>query len=407
MTPPRSSAVDRWVAREFIEFGHLPVALRLWDGAELAPDGEPAIRVRIADRTALWKLVLHPALHFGDLYTEGRVEIDGDLVGALEAVYRATTGLRTRHGARRFVRRLAARSAPSLSRSRENIHHHYDLGNRFYELWLDHCAMQYTCAYYPRRGMTLEDAQRAKMDHVCRKLWLQSGEKVVEAGCGWGGFALFMAREYDVKVRAFNISHEQIVYARGWAAREGLADRVEFVEDDYRNISGRYDVFVSIGMLEHVGRGNYADLGRVIERCLAPAGRGLIHSIGRDRPQPLNPWIRKRIFPGGYPPTVREMCEVFETAALSILDVENLRLHYALTLREWLARFERNLDRVVGMFDERFARAWRLYLAGSIAGFTTGSLQLFQVLFARSGRNELPWTRAHVYAAGPSAGEPS
>jgi cyclopropane-fatty-acyl-phospholipid synthase len=198
-------------------------------------------------------------------------------------------------------------------------------------------------------------------------------------------------------VRAFNISHEQIVYARAWATREGLADRVEFVEDDYRNITGRHDVFVSIGMLEHVGAGHYTELGKVVQRCLTPDGRGLIHSIGRDRPWPLNAWIRKRIFPGAYPPTLREMSRIFEPCGLSVLDAENLRLHYATTLRGWLERYEKSVERVEEMFDERFVRAWRLYLAGSIAGFTRGSLQLFQVLFARSGANAIPRSRAHVY----------
>jgi cyclopropane-fatty-acyl-phospholipid synthase len=206
-----------------------------------------------------------------------------------------------------------------------------------------------------------------------------------------------MARVYGARVRAFNVSAEQIAWARDRARREELDGRVEFVEDDWRNATGPCDAFVSVGMLEHVGPGNYPELGRVIDRCLEPHGRGLIHSIGRDRPAPLQPWIRKRIFPGAHPPTLREMTRVFEPASLSVLDVENLRLHYAETLRHWLARYESNFDRVRTMFDDAFARAWRLYLAGSIAGFTTGSIQLFQVVFARSGANLVPVTRRHLY----------
>jgi cyclopropane-fatty-acyl-phospholipid synthase len=227
---------------------------------------------------------------------------------------------------------------------------------------------------------------------------LRPGESVVEAGCGWGSLAIHMAQHYGVKVRAFNISHEQVAFARERAQREGLGSNVEFVEDDYRNISGKYDAFVSVGMLEHVGVENYPGLGRVISQCLGSVGRGLIHSIGRNHPAAMHPWIEKRIFPGAHPPSLGEMMQIFEPWNLSILDVENIRLHYARTLRHWLELYEGATERVAGMFDEKFVRMWRLYLAGSIAGFTTGTLQLFQVLFAPGVNNDVPWTRDYIYA---------
>jgi cyclopropane-fatty-acyl-phospholipid synthase len=257
--------------------------------------------------------------------------------------------------------------------------------------------MQYTCAYYPESGMTIEQAQAAKLHHVARKLRLKPGETVVEAGGGWGGLAVFMAKHYGVKIRSFNISKEQIAYSREWADRESLSHLVEFVEDDFRNISGTYDAFVSVGMLEHVGPGNYEDMGRLMNRSINAEGRGLVHSIGRDRPGYLNEWIDKRIFPGAHPPTLREMMDLFEPAGLSVLDVENIRLHYAETLRAWLQRYEQNLEAVSKMFDDAFVRAWRLYLAGSITAFVRGNLQLFQVVFARSGMNQIPASRKHVY----------
>jgi cyclopropane-fatty-acyl-phospholipid synthase len=393
----RPSALDRWLVRTIMnQLGSSPVRTVLWDEPDITPrDG--TVVVRILDRKALWMLAVHPDLHFGDLYSAGRVEVRGSLQLLLEEVYRFASG---NSALAKLVGSFRA-LAPDLSESKRNIHHHYDIGNEFYGLWLDREALQYTCAYFADRTMTIEQAQQAKMHHVCRKLQLKAGETVVEAGSGWGGFALFMAKNYGVKVRSFNISHEQVLYARDWAKRLDLEHAVEFVEDDYRNLTGTYDAFVSIGMLEHVGVGNYRGLGQLMSKLLKPAGRGLVHSIGRDKPAMLNAWIDKRIFPGAQPPTLRQMMDLFEPNELSVLDVENIRLHYAKTLEWWLQRYEENVDAVRGMFDETFVRAWRLYLIGSIAAFTTGKLQLFQVLYSRSGAKDVPWTRAHVYRDHP------
>jgi cyclopropane-fatty-acyl-phospholipid synthase len=372
--------------------GNPPIEIVLWDGERLGSGQVPVASIRLADRRTLWRLVAEPDLHFGDAYVAGRIEVEGDLLSFLEAVYRASWP------SEKPPRRRRSRSN-TLGGSRANIHHHYDIGDEFYKLWLDR-EMVYTCAYFPTPSATLEEAQQAKMELVCRKLWLRPGETVVEAGCGWGALALYMARHYGVTVKAFNISREQVRYAQARARAEGLQDRVEFVEDDYRNISGRFDVFASVGMLEHVGSDHYRELGRVIDRCLSPVGRGLIHSIGRDRPGRINPWIERRIFPGAYPPSLREMMNLLEPWAMSVLDVENLRLHYAETLRHWLARFEAVAGTVAAMFDEAFVRAWRLYLAGSAAAFTAGTLQLFQVLFAPHGVNAVPWTRQRLEDTG-------
>lgn len=395
---PRPNALDRWL------FGQLTsrldpsrVRVVLWDEPEPeTTDGLPVV-VRMGDRKALRRVILHPNLYFGDLYSSGRITVKGDLLTAVSEGYRYTAQKPSL--IEKFLRGRKL-PTPDLADSRRNIHHHYDLGNDFYELWLDREALQYTCAYYADPAMTIEQAQQAKMHHVCRKMRLKADETVAEAGSGWGGFAIFMAKNYGAKVRSFNISKQQVAYAREWAKREQVDDKVEFVEDDFRNIAGKYDVFVSIGMLEHAGAGNYKDLGSLIDRVITPNGRGLIHSIGRDRPEPLNAWINKRIFPGAYPPTLREMMDIFEANGLSVLDAENIRLHYAETLRAWLARFEENVDTVRTMFDEAFVRAWRLYLVGSIGAFLAGKLQLFQVLYARSGANDIPWTRAHIYDHG-------
>ncbi len=389
------NALDRWVLAKLksgIDQSRLRIVL--WD--EPAPSSSASITtMQFTDRAALYQTLRYPELKFGDFYSAGRIKVYGELLTVIEEAYRY---LEQNKSASKWLgrfQRLAA--APSLAESRRNIHHHYDIGNDFYRLWLDKEALQYTCAYYPEADMTIEQAQQAKMHHVCRKLQLTRNDTVAEAGGGWGGFAVFMAKHYGAKVRSFNISKEQINYAREWAKRDGISDRIEFVEDDFRNITGSYDAFVSIGMLEHAGAGNYRGLGALISRVLTPEGRGLIHSIGRDRPERLNPWIDKRIFPGAYPPTLREMMDIFEPNGLSVLDVENIRLHYAQTLRQWLELYEKNVDSVRELFDETFVRGWRLYLVGSIQAFVTGKLQLFQVVFARSGMNKLPRSRAHIY----------
>ncbi len=397
---PRAGRVypaEKWLWRKLLSaFGAPAIRVVLWDGEEIVPAIPPAATLRVRDRRTWFALMRNPDLNFGDAYRDGRIEVEGDLVGLLEAVYLSEPygSLASKCGAWMAAARLGGNS---LTDARSNIHHHYDLGNDFYRLWLDE-RLQYTCAYFPSPATALEEAQIAKMEHVCRKVRLEPGDHVVEAGCGWGEFALFMAERHGATVRAFNISAQQIAYAREQALRRGLTDRVEFIEDDYRNISGSYDVFVSVGMLEHVGKSHYRELGRVIDACLGSRGRGLVHTIGRNRPMPLNAWIERRIFPGAYPPTLREMMEIFEPFDLSVLDVENLRLHYARTLEHWLQRFELSAGRIASLFDASFVRAWRLYLAGSMIAFRTSWLQLFQVSFARARDNAMPWTRAHLYA---------
>jgi cyclopropane-fatty-acyl-phospholipid synthase len=391
--------VDKWLVRQLLgAAGNPPVCIILWDGQQVGPSGDEVMaRVHIGNRIALLKLLLNPDLQFGELYMAGQVEMTGDLTACMEAMNRALPDF----SARGFLSRLQARwyllRRNTPVRAKDNIHHHYDIGNAFYKLWLDK-EMAYTCAYFPDPTLSLEAAQLAKMEHICRKLQLQPGESVVEAGCGWGGLALYMAKHYGVHVKAYNISREQVTYARERAHREGLDRQVEFIQGDYREIRGVFDVFVSVGMLEHVGLAHYGELGSVIDCCLKGAGRGLIHSIGRNRPAPMNAWIEKRIFPGGYPPSLGEMMQIFEPWRFSVLDVENLRLHYAMTLRHWLDRYEAVVGQVANTFDPDFARAWRLYLAGSIAAFNCGELQLFQVVFTRYDNNKIPQSRQYMYS---------
>jgi len=399
-TTSHDSAIHRWLLQKLHnKIGAPNVRVMVGDSAPFPADAADAVAtVRIDGWRALAWLALNPEVGFGEAYRDGRIEVEGDLVQLLEAVLEAMPeSTEASWHSRLFSRWLEWLQANTLRGSARNIHHHYDLSGDFYKLWLD-SKLLYTCAYFPEPAATLEQAQIAKMDHVCRKIRLQPGERVVEAGCGWGALALHMAGQYGAKVRAFNISHEQILVARDRAKREGLEKLVEFVEDDYRNITGQYDAFVSVGMLEHLGRDNYEGLGDVIHRTVGDSGRGLLHFIGRNQPRAFSPWIRKRIFPGAFAPSLAQSLAVLEPRNFSVLDVENLRMHYARTLEFWLERYERSWDTVVKMYGVEFARAWRLYLAGSIASFRVGNLQLFQIVFAGSKCEQIPWTRAHVYS---------
>ena len=391
-----SRAYERYVLRRVIDaMGSPSFTVILWDGFSVAPvHKRPIATVHIHSHAALMLLLRYGDMGFGDAFADGSITVEGDLVGFLVEAFQNSQP----PGLAGLVKRLQQPKprANTHDGSRENIHHHYDIGNNFYQLWLD-AEMQYTCAYFPEQEMSLEAAQQAKMDHICRKLQLRPGDRVAEAGCGWGGLARHMALNYGAKVSSWNVSSEQVSFAVERARAEGYDDRVTYVLDDYRNISGEYDVFVSVGMLEHVGRDHYPALGEVVDRCLTADGRALLHTIGRNRSRLMNPWIEKRIFPGAYPPTLGEMMDILEPHRFAVLDVENLRLHYARTLQQWLVRYDASYDEVVDQFDDEFGRAWRLYLAGSQAAFLAGALQLFQVLFTRERNNALPWSRQHLY----------
>ena len=400
MFHPGVTWLDRWLVRKMLDVvGNPPVRISLWDGIEITPPCENPVAVMVyCDRGALFKTILDPELHWGDLYCSGRVEFEGDMAEFMLAIYLGIDGRGKPGLLRKFVLWLGHRTIFNThDKAKENIYHHYDIGNEFYKLWLDKQEMQYTCAYFPRDDMTLEEAQVAKLHHVCRKLSLKPGDNVVEAGCGWGGLARFMARHYGVKVTAYNISKEQVKYARQRAEEEGLAGQVEYVLDDYRNIQGEFDVFVSVGMLEHVAIRDYQELGDIIKSCLKADGRGLIHCIGRTVKGPMNAWIERRIFPGARPPALSQMMRIFEPNDIAIYDIENIRLHYSRTLEMWAQRFEQHKPEITEMMDEEFVKAWGLYLYGSIAAFNSGHLQLFQVVFSHAKNNNVPRSRHYVY----------
>jgi cyclopropane-fatty-acyl-phospholipid synthase len=379
-----------------------PFQITLPDGSPLGPDVEaPVFTARIKSNRALRDIVARGSLGFGEAYVRGDIDVDGDLqevallgFAAQEKILKGTLVDRIGY----FLGFLSRRNTPL--NSRKNIAAHYDLDNDFYELWLDK-QMQYTCAYFDQPSDELEDAQFRKMDLVCRKLNLRPGELVVEAGGGWGGLALHMVRHWGVRVKSFNISQRQVQFARDRAAQLGIpTDRLEYVLDDYRNIPRHIpscDKFASICMLEHVGRENYEAFLDLISGVLRDRGLALLQFISRTAPSPTpNPWLEQYVFPGYYNPSLAELLVALERrrSPLQLIDAENMRFHYALTLRHWLARFEANAELIRGRWGEEVLRTFRLYLNGGLADFTQGRGTLvYQALFSNGPDNTAPLDR--------------
>ena len=282
-------------------------------------------------------------------------------------------------------------------RSRRNVAHHYDLNGQLYAMMLDP-DMNYSCAYFPTGTETLAEAQRAKQHHIARKLLLdRPGMEVLDIGCGWGGMALTLAREYGARVTGITLSVEQLTRARARARAEGLSDRVRFELADYRRVRGTFDRVVSIGMFEHVGVPQYRTFFRTVHRLLVPGGVALIHFIGRsDGPGTTNPWLQKYIFPGGYSPAASEVVAPMERSGLVMTDLEILRMHYAETLRHWRANFDRNRAAIQAMYDARFVRMFELYLIGSELAFRRQGHMVMQMQLAREPV-AVPLTRGYMY----------
>lgn len=365
-----------------------------------APGPEAALR--IADAAATRRLVLNPALAFGELWMEGRIEPVGCDIGAVVELLVLNQYQGGRHPVEdaRALFRQATRLLRQLNpagRARANVAHHYDLDGRLYRLFLD-ADRQYSCAYFPTGTETLDDAQALKKCHIAAKLRLNPAPgaaplEVLDIGCGWGGMALHLAQDWGCRVTGITLSEEQLAEARRRAEAAGLADRVRFELMDYRAWDRPVDRIVSVGMFEHVGIANYATFFRRVRAALKPDGVALVHAIGRmGGPGHTNPWLAKYIFPGGYSPALSEVVPAIEKAGLWITDMEILRLHYALTLAEWRRRFAANRDAIRALHDERLCRMFEFYLAGAEATFRHGDQMNWQVQLARD-KATLPLAR--------------
>ncbi|NUB10140.1 class I SAM-dependent methyltransferase [Azospirillum sp. Vi22] len=350
--------------------------------------GTPSLTLRLHDKTLHRDLVMNPRLRFGEAYMDGRLTIEGGSVYDFLALLSAgTDNVQGVLGSLRETfspaLRLIQQSNP-LRRSRRNVAHHYDLSRSFFELFLDR-DLQYSCAYFPTPNTGLDEAQEAKKRHIAAKLLLRPGMRVLDIGCGWGGMALSLARMTGAQVTGITLSREQLAVARERAAHAGLAGQVRFELRDYRQMEGRFDRIVSVGMFEHVGVPHYPAFFAKLRDLLAEDGVALLHAIGRsDGPGSTNPWFRKYIFPGGYSPALSEVLPAVEKAGLWNTDVEILRLHYAETLRHWRERFAARREDARAMYDERFCRMWEFYLAGAEISFRYQRHMVFQMQLARS-----------------------
>jgi len=375
--------------------------------------GAPEVTVRLTDRALHYKLFLNPELYAGEAYMDGTLTIeDGSLEEFLGLCSINMAHAEARGGGRfgrlvgPLVRRLTQHNA--IGRAQRNVAHHYDLSGTLYDLFLDR-DRQYSCAYFVSPNNTLDQAQAAKSRHIAAKLLIEPGMRVLDIGSGWGGLALYLARECGADVTGVTLSREQHAIAERRAAEQGLAERVRFQFRDYREVEGRFDRIVSVGMFEHVGTAYYGRFFTKVRDLLADDGVALLHSIGRaDGPSVTNPWIRKYIFPGGYIPALSEVLPPVEDARLYVTDIEILRLHYAETLKAWLRRFRDNRERVAALYDERFCRMWEFYLAACESAFRHWGQMVFQMQLAKRvetvplTRDYIPeWEQAH--ALGPAA----
>ncbi|MFG3118662.1 class I SAM-dependent methyltransferase [Streptomyces sp. NPDC048197] len=400
----------------------LPVRIRAWDRSESGPPGAPTLVFR--NRRALRRLLFKPGeLGLARAWVAGDIDVDGDLYDALDllagllwergtdaptpqraAVLRALARPEIRHAARQVLALAGAPVPPAppveearrrrgplhtLLRDKEAISHHYDVGNDFYELVLGP-SMVYSCAYWAAPDATLEDAQRDKLDLICRKLALKEDQRLLDVGCGWGSMVLHAAREYGVRAVGITLSEEQATYARKRIAEAGLADRVEIRVQDYREIKDEpFDAISSVGMAEHVGRARYAEYADALFALLRPGGRLLNHQIARrpmanEEAYRVDEFIDRYVFPDGELAPVGRTVAQLEEAGFEVRDVEAIREHYALTLRSWVANLERHWDAAVRLTSPGRARVWRLYMAASALSFERNRIGVNQVLAVRT-----------------------
>ncbi|QCE33253.1 class I SAM-dependent methyltransferase [Acetobacteraceae bacterium] len=393
-----------YVFRYVVQYGSLDVIYS--DGSKKHYKGKyPGIHAGLSLRTpaAERALLFNPALSFGEKYMSGEiVPQKNDLESVLHLfLFNIEKGTlfsdRLLRGLGRFLHHLKPSFLRNnLQKSKKNISHHYDINHNLYRLFLDK-DLQYSCAYFKTGKESLEEAQIAKKKHIAQKLALTSKNlHVLDIGCGWGGLAITLAKDYGVKVTGITLSKEQLSIAQKRVEKAGLSHLVDFKLSDYRSLHQKFDRIVSVGMLEHVGKSQYEEFFSGVKRLLKTKGVALIHSIGRkDGPYATNPWIARYIFPGGYSPALSEVFQAVENSKLWVTDCEILRLHYAETIKHWRQRFEANQAEIKKMFDEKFVRMFRFYLTSAELAFRVQDHMNFQIQLSNQ-LETLPLTRDYL-----------
>ena len=369
-----------------------------------AGDHVRPVTIRLHDDRVERDILRNPRLGVGEAYMDARVTVEeGDVLDFLRLV---TWNARWERGGdkRKAFKRRGAKWMARLgmrnkvAKSKQNVAHHYDLSDRLYDLFLD-ADRQYSCAYFTDPANSLEQAQADKKARIAAKLYLKPRQRVLDIGCGWGGMALYLNRVADVDVLGVTLSEEQLAVARRRADETGVADRVKFELIDYRNVEGRFDRIVSVGMFEHVGPANYEAFFAKCKSLLGADGVMLLHTIGKlGKPGTTDPWLDKYIFPGGYNPALSEIVAASERSKLIAADVETLRLHYGYTVEHWLRSVREKKDEIVALYDERFYRMWEFYLAGAVTTFENGSGCNYQIQYIRE-RRTLPIMRDYMAEA--------
>ncbi len=384
-----------------IKTGSLRVIIPSGEAFDFGDGTGTPIQVRFSDEAAVWAVIMDANLRTGEMFTEGRLVVEqGAIYDFLCLVLKHAHGSKAQ-GLEAVLDVLRDVQMALLRRndrraSRRNVERHYNLDDRLYGLFLDP-DWQYSCAYFETPDLTLAQAQRAKQRHVAAKLLINPKDRVLDIGCGWGGFACYLAEvAHAAHVLGVTLSSEQIEGAKARVEKSGLADRVEFRLKDYREVEGTFDKIVSIGMFEHVGRANYDTFFRTCAERLDRDGVMLLHTIGStESPALTNPWITKYIFPGGHLPSLSEIITSAERADLIVTDVEVWRLHYARTLRAWRDTFMARRAEAMALFDEQFCRMWEFYLSLAEAAFQYEEIAVFQVQIARRIET-VPLTRDYI-----------
>jgi len=379
---------------EHIESGAFSVVF--WDGTEEKyGDGTPFFKLIIRDRSLMGKLMKNPSLAFCEAYVDGLIELEGHIEEVIRLIH-LNKNLIEKYEVGKAARKVTSMLHKSvIERQKKEVSHHYDLGNDFFALWLDP-TMSYSCAYFCSSDDTLEKAQLQKIDHTLKKLQLKPGEKLLDIGSGWGWLIIRAARQYGVKATGITVSKEQHDRTQQRIKELELGHLVDVLLMDYRELTAtgnKFDKVVSVGMFEHVGQGGMPVYMAAIRDMLKTGGLSLLHTITHTTEGPVNPWIEKYIFPGGYIPSLRETVWLLPEYDFNLLDVECLRMHYAMTLDHWAANFEKNLPIVKEKFDERFIRMWRMYLQSCAASFRYSGLSIHQLLFSKDLNNSLVLTR--------------